>query len=505
MKRGAWKTLAIAAVVGVSLSACAGGGSSGQTAAKNVLNYAVETQIQTIDPLARNAQKEGERFYPMMYDRLVTKDATGKILPDIATSWKLTSDDTWVFTLRKDVKFSDGTPLTAKDAAASINSIKGDTVAVGSFWAPLDKATALNDYTLQITTTSPFNSLLTSATFTYIIPAAGAKDPTAFAKHPIGSGPYKFVDWKHGQVVTLTRNDKYWAGTEPAIKTLNYYEIPEESSRVTGLINGSLDIIPDVSSDDISTINSNANTKIDIVPSYQFYYLWPYQGKPIFKDLKVRQAMFMAIDRPEIVKELFPDGAPMTSEVSKIATDYQKQSNAYDYNPTKAKQLLAEDGHASGLSFSLEWQTDSGPNIEDLATAIASDWAKIGIKITLKPVDAAAYTQDRLDGKYDLALGLVTGLGGDTASTMSRIYLCSETRLKHCEPSLEKVVAQANSTSDPDQASTLWKQAEKLAWDDVACFWIAEVPSVYGVRKDVKGFDPGPAVEKPELTGITKG
>lgn len=370
--------------------------------------------------------------------------------PDLAESYTISPDNkTVTFKLRKDVKWHDGQPFTARDVAFTFKTIlhpkypgvrAGDYMdIVGAEEYKAGKAQdvagikVLNDYEISFTTKEPYAPILERLAFP-IIPEHVFKDADVAkladhpaTKQPIGTGPFKFVQYKPDQYVELVRNEQYFRG-KPHIEKI-IYKIVNQEVALGQLQSGELDYAP-VRPADMQVLQNLPNVKVYEQPSFGYQYMGVNHRNPILQDKRVRQALMYAINRQAIVDKLLGGhGTIMNSHMPPVSWAYDaSQLNPYPYNPEKAKQLLAEAGwkekNAEGylvkdgkvLEFTLKYP--SGNKVrEQSATLIQDNLKQVGIKVNLEMMEFATLAKQVFDErKADLWLmGWVLSVDPDPA------------------------------------------------------------------------------------------
>lgn len=342
-------------------------------------------------------------------DTLIVRDpATGKLRPHLATSWKKVNATTFEFKLRQGVKFHNGEAFNADSVVATLNYAVDPKLANPGAdvlrW--ISKVQKVDATTVRIISKKPAPiALETLASTAVMLPAKYLKDkgPEGIAKNPIGTGPYKFVSWK-ANTLTFKRNDSYFGGakSKPKISNLVIQMIPEESSRVAALTTGELSLIRPggISSDQAPLLSRNNNIKVASADILRFWFLQMdatgRSGVKYFQNPKVRQAVYMAINREEIEKVLL-GGYAKTIDTPCNPDQFgcdTKAAKTYKYDPAAAKRLLAEAGYPNGFTVDLY-----GYREQSVAQAIAGYLNKVGIKTNLK----------WFGGQYDVASQSLAG------------------------------------------------------------------------------------------------
>lgn len=283
-----------------------------------------------------------------IYDGLVEIDQAGTIQPALATEWSISDDNlTWSFSLRENVTFHDGTPFNADAVVFNFNRIldPANELATLGQWEPvIASVTAISDYELEIATKLPAGGLLNLLASGYggiASPTAIESSGTDFARNPVGTGPFAFGSWEQGQRIVVTRNPDYW-GDAPAIDELEFRVIVEDSSRILALEAGDVDVISNVSAQNIPLLRENSGLVVIQQPTYRLFY-WAFNcTKPVFQDRAVRQAFNFLIDRQTLVDVVLQGvGIPADAPIPPTVAGYAPLGN-YSYDPEKGMALLAD-------------------------------------------------------------------------------------------------------------------------------------------------------------------
>jgi ABC-type transport system substrate-binding protein len=362
--------------------------------AGGTLTFAAGADPDSLDP--QNTQSNpGEQVNRMMYDNLVRFNAKMQIEPALAESWTQSKDGlTWTFTLRKGIRFHDGTPFDAKAVKNFFDRVLGDEKPFkASLYTPfVQGAQVVDDSTVRVTLKQPFAAFL----FRLAHSAGGIVSPAAHQKwgkdltlHPSGTGPFRFVEWVKGDRVVLERNDAYWGG-RPLLDRVTVKTVKEDSARVLMLESGDADLILNIPPEDIPRLRKDPRFVIESIPTARALYVVINVKKKPFDDVRVRQALNYAVNRDAIVHSLFQGNAEAISGiVAPLQNGYAKLPG-YAYDPKKAKELLAQAG-ASALKVKL-W-SPKGRYVKDfeLAQAVQQDLAAVGVDAALSTMEWGAY------------------------------------------------------------------------------------------------------------------
>jgi peptide/nickel transport system substrate-binding protein len=467
-----------------------------------------------------------------IFETLVEFDgATTNVRPALAESWTTSADGkTWTFTLRKNVKFSDGTPFNADaalwnfqrqwdpahpyhtDAYATLKweywndvigwGFKGDKAAL------MQDISKVDDYTIKFVlsdASGPF--LINLALFSNGIasPASFDKNKADAFKNPVGTGPFKMTEWIKDDRITMVKNPDYWDKTKPSIDKLVFRVIKDNSARYLAVKAGDCNGMGEgANPDDAKAAAADPNLQVLARPAFNVGYLNMNQKNQYLKILKVRQAIAWAINKKAIVDALYAGNG-------QVATQFLPPS-LWGYNPdikqtccdtAKAKSLLAEAGFANGFTVDFWYMPVSRPYYptpKPIAEAIAADLAKVGITTNLKTEDWGQYKTDEQSGKFDgIWLMGWTGDNGDPDNFLFTFFGddppgagASTKRSGYYNKDLNDLLVKAVRLADVKAREPLYKQAAVLIDADMPRVPVAHstVPLIFS--KKVSGYVANP-------------
>jgi len=398
------------------------------------LTAVVQSQIINVDG-TRNGHSMLNGLLHQMVEGLVAKDPSGKVVPALATSWEISADQkTWTFKLRANVRFHDGTRLTADAVKRSFERLLNPQYNLDRrrFYVGIETIEAVDDLTVRFRTREPWGPLLTY--FTYI--AAGILAPSvsgsATVTRSVGTGPFKLEQWVPGDRLVMVRNDDYW-GEKAYLDRVVYREVPEASTRVIMVEKGEADLDLEAAASEVVRLQ-RARSPLAIVnkPSERGLSIDFNTQKGPFKDLRVRQAFARAIDVEAIIKGVmfgqasrlraFPGCAPGV-------TGCYEATNLPEYNPTKAKELLGAAGHPDGFEMTLIYGAPRYPRHKEILTAIQGQVGKVGIRMKLVPYEWAGYINElrktASESTWDATSWAWASVIGDIALNLSSRILIS--------------------------------------------------------------------------------
>ncbi len=386
----------------------------------------------------------------LTYNGLMRIDqGTLKTEYDLAESHTVENDVDWIFKLKQGVKFHDGTELHAEDVVATIEWVKANVPGSSGYTGKIASVEEVDEYTVKITTDGPYAGLLYDLGYHYnfIMPKALIESGNDFNTNPVGTGPYKFVEWSHGDHITFTKNEDYFDETcKPSITELTWRFIPEGTSRTIALEAGEVDFVYEVETTDVSRLQSNSAFTVAEVTSVENWFLNLNKDLAPFDDVNVRKAINCAINRDNIINGALNGYAK--ANISCVPVGYAEYSDegAEGYDLEKAKEYLAAwGGDPSTISLPILCSNDVKVRI---ATIMQADLAEIGINVEVVSMDQATYLSQTSSGDFTAA---ITSWSPSNALTYLQRYH-SRRRASNPgslnDPEVDALVEQAESTID---------------------------------------------------------
>ena len=452
----------------------------------------------TLDP-ALVLDGESAKVCDMLYDTLIQyREATTDLEPALAEAWESSTDGlVWTFHLRQGVQFHDGTPLDAEAVVFSLTRPEG---VYRDFQAEfISQILAIDSLTVQIILKipfAPFINALTSFEYSIVSPAAVQHFRANFADNPVGTGPFKFVRWERGDKIVLEANDTHWAG-RPSLDQIIFRSIPDNSVRLMELQQGNLHAMEFPNPDELSIIRGDAQLELLMQPSLNVGYLAMNMEKPPFDNLKVRLAMNHAINKVEIIENLYQGtGIPAKNPIPPTLWSYDDTIEDYEYNPELAKQLLAEAGYPDGFETTLWALPVPRPYIPDggaLAEILQAELLNIGVEAEIVTYDWGTYLEKTENGEHDMAmLGWIAGADPDNFF----YYLLSKTHAEkpafnisfYRSDEMQDVLERARTSTDRNERIELYQQAQAIFHRDVPWVPLAHGQRLLVVDKRVKNL-----------------
>lgn len=413
--------------LGLSLLAAPAGLAAGQAEAQT-LRIGIQSPPSTLDPhwLLNLANTGALRN---IFDTLVTRDAAMALRPGLAESWRVVDDTTWEFKLRPGVRFHDGTPLTSADVAASfarVPNVPGNPNPYTIYLAGVTGVEVVDDLTFRIRTSGPTPILPTNLTQIFIVPRSVASlgnPPFNAGQAVIGTGPFKLESWRANDPLVLRRNADWWGGAVPW-DTVSFTPIPNDAARVGALLAGDVDFINNVPLQDAGRIAGDSRVALFAGPSIYAVNIYPdverddapgieAGGRNPMKDVRVRRAMSLALNREGISRTILegfadPTDQPVPPFIFGAIAD--RPVPAADL--AAARSLLAEAGWGQGFGLNLFCSPNRTPRI---CQAIAAAWTRIGIRTTVEVVPQATFLPRRNRRDYGVFVTVFGSLTGETS------------------------------------------------------------------------------------------
>lgn len=465
----------------------------------DTLVVATTYDAKTLDPHMTN-DVASSNVMRQIYNTLVRIDENGNQVNDLAEKIEKVDGKTYRFTLRKGVKFHNGEELTAADALFSLKRAYEKGASVRHIMGVIDPEgfKEIDRYTFEMKTKQAMASFLASLTHIgggvilnqKAVEAAG--DDYGFK--PVGTGPFRLVDWRKGDRCELERFEDF-AGEKPAFKHMTIRVIPEATNRTIELESGDVDIAFEISSLDVSRVKANKNLRLVELIDNSTTYLGFNCSKPPFDNVKLRQAVTRAINVPASVKAVFRgNGFPAAGPIAPNI----KYSNP-DLKPVKtdvaeAKKLLAEAGYADGLECTI-W-TNSKKVRVDMATIIQAQLKKIGVDAKIQVLEWGAYLQGLKNNEHQM---FIVGWTCQTPDPDMAVYPTFHSSQKggnnfayFGDPEVDKLLDEARLAADGDGRRDLYYQIQDKLRELAPWVFLANQKYVYGAQDYIEGFVPSP-------------
>lgn len=459
------------------------------SAAKDMIVIDFVGEPNSLDP---HMQWNPDSFnvYRNIFDNLMTRDDAGEFAPQIATEWTYLSDTEIEFKIRDDVSFHDGEKLTAEDVVFSVKRITDPDFAspqLGQFNSIID-AVATDDTTVVLTTNGAYPVLFAQLTKLSIVPqhVVEAVSKDEFNANPVGSGPYKFETWNRGVEVILARNDDYW-GEKGVFPKAAFRAVPDAATRVANLQSGTSDIVTNIDSDLAAQVDSGGVGKVLSARTERVAYFAMNVQKAPLDDERMRQAIAHAIDKEGIVEGILGGyELPVSQLVAPASFGYVEGIEAAEYDPEKAKEILAELGDSANAGFSIL----TAPVYDQrVVQAIQQMLVEVGLSAEIEMTDMGNWMQRMQSGPESIPQTSFSRWScgcQDADGIMYPILHSSSGWANVADQELDAALDAARATIDTDERLELYQQISEIVASKNYVIPLYQASVIYGAAEEIE-------------------
>ena len=453
-----------------------------------------------------------------VYEPLVGRNKDLSLAPGLATKWSQPTPTVWRFELRKGVQFHDGTPFTADDVLFTFARAAGDGSDMKSYTNDIKEVRKVDSHTVEIETKAPFPILPDVITLVYVMSKQWAE--TNQATKPVdrrkgienaasfranGTGPYRLRERQPGVRTTLTRSGNYWGKVDGNVTEVIYTPITNDATRVAALLSGEIDVMEPVPVQDLARVNASANAQALTGAELRTIFLGMDQkrdellysnvkGKNPFKDKRVRQAFYQAIDIEGIKRTVMrggsnPTGLLVGPGINGFVADLNKR---LPFDTEASKKLMADAGYPNGFEVTMNCPNDRYVNDGEICQAVAANLSRIGVKINLAAETKGTYFPKvlRRDTSFYM-LGWTPGTY-DSHNMLNALTRCVDDKGSgqfnlgaYCNPKLDELTAKIQSETDKAKRQAFISEAFKTHQDDIGHLPLHQQALAWGVSKKV--------------------
>ncbi len=469
------------------------------------LIFAINVEPPSLDPHTSSAFAT-RRVAELVYNGLVRYDKNMEIIPDLATSWTISDDNlTYTFKLRDDVKFHNGRQMTAQDVVYSFTRIMTDPKSSRKgLLSAVDKVAAADDYTVNLTLKQPFTPLLANlAAGIYIVPQEVVEEKGDLANTAVGTGPFKFIEWVPKSHIKLEKNPDYFETGKPYLDSVTIQIVPEESARIAAVRTGQVQIavLREANSSDLLADEKSLNIQKTL--DLNFHVLGLNNNKEPLSDVRVRQALSLAINRQELMETCaFGKGAvagPIPPGLSAWTVPTADLAN-YQQDVVKAKALLAEAGQESGFELSV-MTSPTYPEMVCDAQVIQAQLKEIDVDVKIDQTEWGTYVERW--GKHDMVA--YTGINGQTSFDPDYgIYPALYTKgswnvYEFSDADVDKLLDEGRSTIDDAARKQIYGDLQKLVAEKAPLLYLYSASLTDAVSTKVHDYVLYPSEERSSL------
>jgi peptide/nickel transport system substrate-binding protein len=452
-----------------------------------------------------------------VYEPLVGRNKDLSLTPALATAWSQPAPNVWRFELRKGVQFHDGTPFTADDVLFTFARAAGDGSDMKSYVNDVKEVRKINDHVVEVETKGPYPIFPDVVSLLYIMSKKWCE--TNQAQKPVdrrkgienaasfranGTGPYRLRERQPSVKTTFSRNGNYWGKIEGNLSEVVYTPISNDATRVAALLSGEIDVMEPVPVQDIARINANPSTKAMTGPELRTIFLGMDQkrdellfsnvkGKNPFKDKRVRQAFYQAIDI-ETIKKVVMRGAsnPSALMIGPGINGYYTEARRLPFDIEASKKLMAEAGYATGFEVALNCPNDRYVNDGEICQAVAANLARIGVKINLMTETKNTYFPKVLRRDTSFYMLGWSSSTYDAHNVLNALMRCVDDKGAgqfnlgaYCNPKVDELTQKIQSETDKSKRNAYIKEAFDLHATDIGHLPLHQQALAWGVSKKV--------------------
>jgi peptide/nickel transport system substrate-binding protein len=462
----------------------------------------IESSPTSLDPRV-GTDSQAERIDPLIFDSLVQRTENYGLAPDLALRWETPDPKTYIFHLRTGVLFQDGRPLTSRDVKWTLDSVLNGTIV--SIKAGAYKNIAAVDTpdpaTVIIHLSQPDPALLWNLCNggIGIVPYGSGRDVW---KHPIGSGPYRLVSQQVDKDVILERSPNYW-GPKPHIDRIRFAVVPDATTRALELEKGSADVaVNALSPDMVNALRRRPELAVEDGPGSEIAYIVFNLRAPYLRDVRVRRAIALSVNRPLIIHALLHDQA-RTAESLLPAHHWAwtSQVETYPFNPEAANALLDSAGYRrgpNGIRFHIGMKTSTDETTRLMAVVLQQQLSRVGIALDLRSFEFATFYADLTRGAFEMAPS--RWIGGNEQPDIFRYAYASNSFPPHgsnrgfySNPALDKLLTQAAATLDQTAQRADYEKVQQIAARDLPTIDLWYLDTVIVHNRRVKGVHTSPS------------
>ncbi len=489
----------ILAIFGFFLFGC----TSPQNPSEKPLRIGIESSPSQLDPrLATDAYSE--RIGSLIFSGLVRQDPASQLVGDLAQSWEVQGRSTYLFHLKKNLRFSDGSPLTSEDVKFTFESILDPKTASPhrKSFETIDHIDTPDPGTVIFYLKKPYAPFLFNLTTGIVSKKAVLQAGPEYSYHPVGSGPYQLSEWRPDEKIVLQANPDFY-DSPPKIKNLIIKIIPEDTIREMELQKGSLDFLENTLPPDfLPFLEKDPHFPFIKNEGTTYGYLGLNLQDPILARLRVRQAMAYAINREVIIKEVLKGlGKPAAGLLPSNHWAYEPDVETYPFDPEKAKKLLDEEGlkiqNGTDSRFKLVYKTSQNDLAKRIGEVIQQQFKEIGIQMEIRTFEWGTFYSDIKSGNFQLySLRWVGIRDPDIYFDLfhsSSVPPLGANRGRYNNLEVDRLVEEGRVTLDSEKRKEIYQKIQKIIAHDLPYINLWTFSNVTVLKNGLKGFIPDPS------------
>ncbi|WP_088041401.1 glutathione ABC transporter substrate-binding protein [Bacillus sp. EAC] len=473
---------------------------SNSSNSKNVtqeLTYASTSDVVGLSPILTN-DSVSANVINQVYETLFKRNPkTMQIEPLLAESYDNPNDKTWIISLKKGIKFQDGTDFNAEAVKYTFDKFRDPKTAAprASLLEPVESVNVIDDYKVEIKTKYPYGPLLAALAHTASSIVSPESDKNSdLMKKPVGTGPFKFVSWTPGDEIVLEGNKDYWNGA-PKLKKVTFKVVPEVSTAISMLQTGKVQFIDALPAEQVKRLESIKNVKVSKAEGTPVYYLGFNMKKAPMNNLAFRQAVAYGLDRKAYIGQLNGLGIEGNSVIGPKVFGYNEisEDSGYSFDLEKAKSLVKDNGFAGKEVKMLVPNRDMYLKMAEIAQ---SQMTEIGLKVKLETMEWGTFLDAATKGQYDVTF---LGWANSTADGSELLYpnfhsdnIGTSNRISYNNPQFDQLVNESRQIIDPNGRKEKLKEANELLVKDAPVIVMNQGVVTSAVDTSVKGIEIDP-------------
>ena len=461
----------------------------------------VIAQSQDIDSGDPQKSSSVQTWNPLVniYDPLIARDAQMQLKPGLALSWRMVQPTVWEFTLRRGVRFHDGEPFNADAVKFTLNRIVDPQTKspLAGLFRSITAVTVVDNYTVRITTNAPAPFLPRVIAYQlFILPPGYVRKngDLGLARHPVGTGPYRFVAWVKDDHLEMEANPNYWGG-RPKIDRVIVRAVPNEATRLADLLSGDAQLINLVPPEEFGPIQRSSRAKLVSATSVSLYYiLFNLVNVPASKplaDKRVRQALNYAVDRKTLIDTIMRGvGDQFATFCTSVAFGCDPSITPYSYDPDRARALLKDAGYANGFDMTIATSSGGYPADRDLTLAVADQLGRVGVRVQVVVGDLGLILGEATQKKLpqDAWFNRITDVFGYAGRVPVTLFHSTRAVVPSWVPGdtqFDGLLDSAESTLDENASKDFYRRAQLLFKDEAPALPLFTAPNVYGLSRNL--------------------
>ena len=440
----------------------------------NTLVMLIESSPTNLDPRV-GVDAQSERIDSLIFDYLVVRGSNLDATPGLAERWEIPDPLTYVFHLRRGVRFHDGRPLTSRDVKWTFDSLLGGKIRStrAAAYRFVDRIDATDDFTVIFHMKEPDATLLWNLTdgAVGIVPFGSGDE---ISRHPVGSGPFKFVSAETDKEVVIEGNDDYW-GEKAKLRRVRFAVVPDATTEALELRKGSGDIASNsLTPDTVLTLEREPLLAVEHAPGTEVQYLGFNLRDPILKDVRVRQAIAYALDRGPIIEYLWRGEAqPARSVLPTQSWAYNGDVPSYEHDPEKARSLLDAAGYPAtdGVRFHIGMKTSTTESTRLIVAVMQQQLRQVGIVLDIRSFEPATFFADVTHGAFQLYS--LRWVGGNQDPDIFYVFHSARfppngaNRGFYSNPKIDALIDQGRREVDPSVRKPIYAEVQRILANDL--------------------------------------